>query len=221
MIKLKPCPFCGEIPTIDKCINDDGVSVKYRIKHNCKLLHCSMSTFLHKDLSKVVDRWNTRKGWEGEHLSDKVNVKVKKLHPDAVIPKYAHEGDAGFDLVAVEDTVIEPGETKLVPLGLAFEIPQGYEIQIRPRSGLSLKTKLRQSNCVGTIDAGYRGEVKAMFDNTDKDLYTGVIKINKGDRIAQGVLNKVPQAQFIEVYELNESERGEGGFGSSGVRDEN
>jgi dUTP pyrophosphatase len=173
-------------------------------------------------------------------MSNKVTVKIKKLHPDAVIPKYAHKGDAGFDLVAVEDVIIEPGETKAIPIGLAFEIPVGYEMQIRPRSGLSLKTKLRQSNCIGTIDAEYRGEVKVMFDNTnpptpqllyrlntlnnmhiitDLDVYPlGTYIIRKGDRIAQGVIQKLPDVTFAEVDELSDTKRGTGGFGSSGIR---
>lgn len=90
-------------------------------------------------------------------------VKIKRLSEDAVIPQYAREGDAGFDLVAVEDVIIEPGETALVPTGLAFELPQGYEMQVRPRSGLTLKTKLRVQ--LGTIDSGYRGEVGVIVDN--------------------------------------------------------
>lgn len=171
-------------------------------------------------------------------MGNKVTVKIKKLRPDAVIPQYAHKGDAGFDLVAVEDVIIEPGETKLIPTGLAFEIPQGYEMQIRPRSGISLKTKLRQSNCIGTIDAGYRGEVKGMFDNisTDnwsnmarfidnkydhdsKDKYApGTYIIRKGDRIGQGIIQRVPDVTLVEVNELSDSERGAGGFGSSGVK---
>ncbi|MEK4970684.1 dUTP diphosphatase [Cytobacillus sp. FSL R7-0696] len=92
-----------------------------------------------------------------------MNVNIKKLHEDAVIPKYAHDGDAGFDLVAIEDVIIEPGETALVKTGLAFELPDGYEMQIRPRSGITLKTKLRVQ--LGTIDSHYRGEVGVIVDN--------------------------------------------------------
>ncbi|MEV2675606.1 deoxyuridine 5'-triphosphate nucleotidohydrolase, partial [Paenibacillus larvae] len=95
-----------------------------------------------------------------------MEVKIKKLHPDAVIPEYATAGAAGFDLVALEDVIIEPGDVKTIRTGLAFEIPVGYELQIRPRSGVSLKTKLRQPNSVGTIDSDYRGEVQLMFENT-------------------------------------------------------
>lgn len=169
-----------------------------------------------------------------------IPIKAKRLHPDAVIPKYATPGAAGFDLVAVEDVIIEPGETKLVKTGLAFEIPAGYEIQIRPRSGMSLKTKLRISNAPGTIDADYRGEVCVIVDNAKQEngrFFEGVINaegnpichiddtkegtyiIRKGDRIAQGVLAKAPQAVFVEVDELGETARGEGGFGSTGTSD--
>jgi dUTP pyrophosphatase len=167
----------------------------------------------------------------------KVNVKIKRLHPDAVIPRYAHEFDAGFDLVAIEDTIIEPGETKLVRTGLAMSLPPGYELQVRPRSGISLRTKLRV--VFGTVDSGYRGEIGVIVDNiapyTDSfDYYLTDISgkdelvdeyyrvdtyiIRKGDRIAQAVIKPVEQAQFVEVDELDETERGANGFGSSGVK---
>lgn len=94
-----------------------------------------------------------------------VDVRIKKLRNDAVIPKYTRDGDAGFDLVAVEDVIIEPGETKLVKTGVAMAIPEGYELQVRPRSGVSLKTKLRISNSPGTIDSNYRGEIGVIIDN--------------------------------------------------------
>jgi dUTP pyrophosphatase len=169
----------------------------------------------------------------------KVDVRVKRLHPDAVIPKYAHEYDAGFDLVSTEDVIIEPGETKLVPTGLAFQIPIGYELQIRPRSGVSLKTKLRVANSPGTIDSQFRGEVKVIIDNIDeptddvefwamglsRDLQIddgpefpiGTYIIRKGDRICQAVLAETPRANFVVVDVLDETTRGEGGFGSTGV----
>ncbi|MFB5588494.1 dUTP diphosphatase [Bacillus cereus] len=164
-------------------------------------------------------------------------VKIKRLHEDAVIPKYAKPGDSGFDLVAVEDVIIEPGETNVVKTGLAFEIPPGYEMQIRPRSGISRKTKLRV--VLGTIDSGYRGEVGVIVDNvwhvTDRSTprfqlidgrseYAGGVHydkgtyiIRKGDRIAQGVLTAVGHTTFEEVEELTESERGEDGYGSTGT----
>ncbi|MGE5705003.1 MAG: dUTP diphosphatase [Clostridia bacterium] len=170
---------------------------------------------------------------------NQVPVKIKKLHADAIVPVYAKAMDAGFDLVAIEDVLIQPGETAKIPTGLAFAIPAGYELQIRPRSGISAKTKLRLSNAPGTIDSGYRGEVCVLVDNirpisgklgtacynvgeqimeiphqTDANAYL----IRKGDRIAQGVLSEVPQAVFEVVDELDETERGSGGFGSSGTR---
>lgn len=94
-----------------------------------------------------------------------MNIRIKRVHPNAVIPKYATNGASGFDLVAVEDVIIAPGETKLVRTGLAFEIPPGYEMQIRPRSGVTLKTKLRVGNAPGTIDSDFRGEVAVIVDN--------------------------------------------------------
>ncbi|MED4399804.1 dUTP diphosphatase [Metabacillus fastidiosus] len=140
-----------------------------------------------------------------------MNVKIKRLSEHAVIPKYAKQGDSGFDLVAVEDVLIKPGETRKVPLGLAFEIPEGYELQIRPRSGITSKTKLRVQ--FGTVDAGYRGEIAAIVDNIGNDL----AKVQKGDRIAQGVIAPVIKATFEETDELSESERGDKGFGFTGV----
>lgn len=142
-------------------------------------------------------------------------VKVKRLRADAVIPEYATPGAAGFDLAAVEDVVIAPGETKLVPTGIAVEIPWGYEMQIRPRSGFSLKTPLRIANAPGTIDSDFRGEVKIIVTNTseNKGFY-----IKKGDRIAQGVIAPVMRAVFEEADDFSETDRGDGGFGSTGVR---
>ncbi|KKB71887.1 MULTISPECIES: dUTP diphosphatase [Bacillus] len=167
-----------------------------------------------------------------------MNVNIKRLSPDAQIPQYAHASDACFDLVAVEDVIIEPGKTALVKTGLAFEIPEGYEMQIRPRSGITLKTPLRVQ--LGTVDAGYRGEVGVVVDNISPlnmevpfdygpIMVTGEIYrmngelpqfsyiIRKGDRIAQAVIKPVEQAAFTEVDALGDSDRGADGFGSSGV----
>jgi dUTP pyrophosphatase len=183
-----------------------------------------------------------------------MNVKFKKLHPEAVAPTYAKPGDSGFDLVAVEDVIIEPGETVIVKTGLAFEIPPGYELQVRPRSGVSAKTKLRLSNAPGTIDSGYRGEVGIIVDNIAlpslyfNETYNtigieyqyGPLRldgkrgdrtsreqeqeqtyiIRKGDRIAQGVIAPVIAATFSESDELSETERGSGGYGSTGFSKE-
>ncbi|PGC57590.1 dUTP diphosphatase [Bacillus wiedmannii] len=155
-----------------------------------------------------------------------LRVKIKRLK-DVELPKYAKPGDAGFDLVAAEDTIIWPGETKVVQTGLAFEIPPGYELQVRPRSGMTRNTKLRV--VLGTVDSGYRGEVGVIVDHImSKDLgirfdkekqeFISASVIEKGTRIAQGVIAPVITAHFVEVDELSDSERGVGGFGSTGVK---
>ena len=142
-----------------------------------------------------------------------LNVKTKKLHEDAVIPKYQTEGSAGFDLVSVEEHYIGPGETAVVGTGLAFQIPLGYEMQVRPRSGLAAKHGITVLNAPGTIDSDYRGEVKVILHNTNR---TSSVRLEKGDRIAQGVVQLITTAQFVEVEELSASSRGAGGFGSTG-----
>lgn len=146
-----------------------------------------------------------------------LRVKIKRVK-DVKLPRYAKPGDSGFDLVAAEDTIIWPGETKVVPTGLAFEIPPGYELQVRPRSGMTRDTKLRV--VLGTIDSGYRGEVGVLIDNTEipKAANMQAHVIEKGTRIAQGVIAPVITAHFEEVDELSDSERGKGGFGSTGVK---
>jgi len=146
-----------------------------------------------------------------------LRVKIKRVK-DVELPKYAKPGDSGFDLVAAEDTIIWPGETKVVPTGLAFEIPPGYELQVRPRSGMTRNTKLRV--VLGTVDSGYRGEVGVLVDNTEVPKTTNIQAnvIEKGTRIAQGVIAPVVAANFVEVDELSDSERGVGGFGSTGVK---
>lgn len=160
-----------------------------------------------------------------------MKIRIKKLHPDAVVPKYATNGSSGFDLVALEDVAIYPGETALVKTGLAVDVGPGYEMQVRPRSGLSLKTPLRVSNSPGTVDADYRGEVCVIMTNTSTDKgalqdkngtyisgLRGTQNIKKGDRIAQGVICPVVQADIEVVDYLDETERGAGGFGSTGSK---
>lgn len=140
-------------------------------------------------------------------------MKIKKLNNNAVIPKYQSSGASGFDFHSVEDVCIMPGETVMVSTGLAFEIPSGKEIQVRPRSGMSAKTKIRVSNSPGTVDYDFRGEVKILLDNIGLMPYT--IKI--GDRIAQGVVADVQQVTFEEVEDFDSTtERGDSGFGSTG-----
>ncbi|MFE8096015.1 dUTP diphosphatase [Bacillus toyonensis] len=146
-----------------------------------------------------------------------LRTKIKRVR-DVELPRYAKPGDSGFDLVAAEDTIIRPGETKVVQTGLAFEIPTGYELQVRPRSGMTRNTKLRV--VLGTVDSGYRGEVGVLVDNTEipKAANMQAHVIEKGTRIAQGVIAPVITAHFEEVDELSDSERGVGGFGSTGVK---
>ncbi|HFK1685253.1 TPA: dUTP diphosphatase [Bacillus tropicus] len=146
-----------------------------------------------------------------------LRVKIKRVK-DVELPKYAKPGDSGFDLVAAEDTIIWPGETKVVQTGLAFEIPPGYELQVRPRSGMTRNTKLRV--ILGTVDSGYRGEVGVLVDNIEipKAANMQAHLIEKGTRIAQGVIAPVITAHFEEVDELSDSERGTNGYGSTGVK---
>lgn len=140
-----------------------------------------------------------------------IEVKIQKIHEDAIIPQYAHTTDAGADIYAIEDITIKPHTTTLIKTGLKVAIPAGYEIQIRPRSSISLKTPLRITNTPGTIDAGYRGEVCVIMENTGNLTQT----INKGDKIAQMIIMPVPMIKWIETSELDTTDRGEGGFGST------
>lgn len=149
-----------------------------------------------------------------DSLRVNVPVKIVKLNPDAVIPEYAHPTDAGADVSAVEETKIEAGETKIVKTGIAVAIPAGYEIQIRPRSGLSLKSKLRIANAPGTIDTEYRGEIGIIMTNTGDTPYV----IEKGMKIAQMVIAPTPKIKWEEVAtveELGTTNRGADGFGST------
>ena len=143
----------------------------------------------------------------------KLRVKIKKLSQDSIIPSYQTPGSSGFDFHAIEDMEINPRQTVLVKTGLSMEIPEGYELQVRPRSGMSLKTKIRVANSPGTIDSDYRGEICIIMENIGM-LAAFPYQIKKGDRIAQGVICPVYQATFIED-ELSDTERGEGGFGST------
>ena len=142
-----------------------------------------------------------------------MRIKIKKLSQDAVIPQYQTTGAAGFDFHAIEDMEIDPRRTVLVKTGLSMEIPEGYELQVRPRSGMSLKTKMRVANSPGTIDSDYRGEICIIMENMGM-LGSLPFLIKKGDRIAQGVICPVVRGIFIED-ELSDTERGEGGFGST------
>ncbi|MGD1854391.1 MAG: dUTP diphosphatase [Leptolyngbyaceae cyanobacterium] len=142
-----------------------------------------------------------------------VTVRFKKLVPEAIIPTYAHPGDAGADLAAIGEHTLSPMERLAIPTGLAVEIPQGYEMQVRPRSSLALKHGITVLNTPGTVDAGYRGEIKVILIN----LGERSVAITAGQRIAQIVIAPVTQANFVTVEQLSASSRGAGGFGSTGT----
>lgn len=142
-----------------------------------------------------------------------VDIQVRRLDADIPLPSYAHPGDAGADLCTTVDVRLEPGERALVPTGLAVAIPEGFVGLVHPRSGLAARCGLSIVNSPGTVDAGYRGEVKVMLVNLDP---REPVVLDRGDRIAQLVVQQVEQARFVEVDELPDSERGEGGHGSTG-----
>jgi dUTP pyrophosphatase len=140
-------------------------------------------------------------------------VPVVRLDPDLPLPAYAHPGDAGADLVTAVDVTLQPGERALVPTGIAMAVPDGYVALVHPRSGLAARHGLSIVNAPGTIDAGYRGEVKVLLVNLDP---AEPIELRRGDRVAQLVLQRVEQAAFTEVEVLPDSVRGAGGYGSTG-----
>ena len=142
-----------------------------------------------------------------------VRVLVRRLHDDLPGPAYAHPGDAGADLVAAHDVELAPGERAVVPTGVAIALPEGYAAFVHPRSGLAAKQGLGLVNAPGTIDTGYRGEIKVIVVNLDP---RDPIRLRRGDRVAQPVVQRVENAQFVEVAELPGSARAEGGFGSTG-----
>jgi dUTP pyrophosphatase len=143
----------------------------------------------------------------------RMQIRIQRVHPDASLPAYAHGPleDAGMDLCAVEGVTLEPGVPRLVPTGLTIEVPAGFEAQVRPRSGLALKHAITIPNAPGTIDPGYRGEVRVILLNLGREPYT----VHPGDRIAQMILARYEPVEWVEE-ELADSARGQGGFGSSG-----
>jgi len=173
-------------------------------------------------------------------MSDKVKVKIERMHEDVVIPSYKHDDDSGMDVraffhdewmnknglgtdseLADRYHYVTAGARMIIPTGIKVAIPKGYEIQVRPRSGLAFKQGLTVLNTPGTVDAGYRGEVGIIVYNStipDPTIHLAYnIKIEHGDRIAQLVLQKVPQVEWEEVESVDETTRGDGGFGSTGV----
>jgi len=142
-----------------------------------------------------------------------IELAVRRLRGDAVLPSYAHPGDAGLDLVAVEAVRLGPGERGAVPTGLAVAIPDGWVGLVHPRSGLARRHGLTVANAPGTIDAGYRGEVQVLLVNLGSDP----VEVAAGERVAQLLLQEVGRAQVVEVEDLDETARGAGGFGSTGT----
>jgi dUTP pyrophosphatase len=142
-----------------------------------------------------------------------VVVKIKRLTPDAKLPRYEHPGDAGADLVSIAEYTLQPMQRYAVPTGIAAEVPLGFELQVRPRSGLALKHGITVLNTPGTIDAGYRGEIKVILINLGSEVF----QVTQGQKIAQLVIAPVVFGQFQEVAALTPSVRGGGGFGSTGV----
>lgn len=139
-------------------------------------------------------------------------LKIKKLNEDAIIPNFAHKGDAGMDLYSIEEVVIPSTETRLIKTGISIQLPKSTEAQVRPRSGLALKHSVTVLNTPGTIDEGYRGEIGIILINHGKEEFV----VNKGMKIAQMVVKPIYDINIEEVKELDNTDRGQGGFGSTG-----
>ena len=142
-----------------------------------------------------------------------LDISILRLDPELPLPTYAHPGDAGADLLTTVDVTLAPGERALVPTGIALALPEGFVALVHPRSGLAARHGLSIVNTPGTIDAGYRGEVKVLLINHDP---LEPIELRRGDRVAQLVVQRYEQARFTEVAELPASSRGDGGYGSTG-----
>jgi len=142
-----------------------------------------------------------------------LDISIVRLDPQLPLPAYAHPGDAGADLVTTVDVTLQPGERAMVPTGIALALPEGYVALVHPRSGLAARHGLSIVNTPGTIDAGYRGEVKVMLINHDP---VAAVELRRGDRVAQLVVQRFERAHFVEVEELPGSARGGGGYGSTG-----
>jgi dUTP diphosphatase len=142
-----------------------------------------------------------------------MKIKIKKINKEAIVPFYVHKGDAGMDIFSVEEKVIKPKERALISTGLKFEIPFGYEMQIRPKSGLAINYGITVLNTPGTIDSGYRGELKVILFNSSNEDYL----VEKKAKVAQAIIATVEEAEIEEVEDICESSRGDGGFGSTGL----
>jgi len=189
-----------------------------------KLKNLDISSFLTDEektqMTEIFDQVGLE-DWIYEPTDQSMRLKIKIINnSNNPEPKYQKEGDSGFDFMANlledEEIIIEPLKRAVVPTGLHFQIPIGFELQVRPRSGLALKNGITVLNTPGTVDSGYRGEVKVILFNTGEEAF----KIKNGDRIAQGVITPVQikkTTKFVTVNKLDESDRGMGGFGSTGV----
>jgi dUTP pyrophosphatase len=170
-----------------------------------------------EDMMGIFDEEMKSLNEDFENYKPKLYLGFKVLHPDAVLPKYNYGGDSGFDLHSVEEITIEPFGRALVPTGISLDIKDGYEIQVRSKSGLALKEGLFVLNSPGTVDASYSGEIKVIIFNTNQQPYT----IKKGMKVAQAVLSPVVNGGWVdleEVKEITDKERGENGFGSTGIK---
>lgn len=143
-----------------------------------------------------------------------IQLKIEFVHADAKLPVQARAGDAGMDLFSIVEVTLDPGERALIGTGIKIELPDGFEAQVRPRSGLALKHGVTVLNSPGTVDAGYRGEVGIILINHGSEPFT----VEKGMRIAQMVIQRVPNVELVQVKSVSDSERGEQGFGSSGLK---
>ena len=192
-----------------------------------------------KDFLKEIISMAANNILETEGIAKRyLNIPIEYCHPDAKMPEYAHLTDSGMDLFALDDYVIKPGETVLIPTGIKVALPQGYELQVRPKSGRALKTKLRVANTPGTIDAGYRDEIKVIIESVEPPIkeityeydenqeikITSILQgqnqyIGKGEKFAQLVLMEVPKVSFYAVDNISEiGENRNGGFGSTGLK---
>lgn len=226
-----------------QAINSNGATVEDMIQNFAQLgqkidtlegLSAQKKDFLKQLVNGLANCISETQGIAKKYIQ----IPYEKCREGAQMPKYAHLDDSGMDLYALEDYTIHPGETKLIPTGLKFAIPNGYELQIRPKSGRCLKTKLRVANTPGTIDAGFRGEVCVIvenieapiqdityeFDNNGHPIITSILHgadhyIHKGEKFAQLVLVEVPKANLYLVEKVMEdTERGQGGFGSTKLK---
>ncbi|MFI6578208.1 dUTP diphosphatase [Nocardiopsis sp. NPDC050513] len=143
----------------------------------------------------------------------RIPITVRRLDPGLPLPAYAHPGDAGADLYTAVDVDLAPGQRATVPTGLAIALPDGFAAFVHPRSGLAARCGVTIVNAPGTVDAGYRGEIRVTLINTDRDT---PVRLSRGDRVAQLVVQRVERAEFVEADSLPESVRGAGGFGSTG-----